>query len=101
MAAEGAAPSVRESVKARLRELGAGLLHHATLRRREKRLTGYLLRLFVIAMLTAVVALKVVQLGPIGALLAFVKVGVAAALVVGALAAVFAAQEWLKRRAAS
>lgn len=91
--------TIKRVVKARLWRLWTGLREMATLRRREKKLSTYLLRLLVLTMLAALPLKKLYSLGIVDAVLALIKVGIAAALVAGVLGAAFAAQEVARRRA--
>ncbi|SEA45703.1 hypothetical protein [Rubrimonas cliftonensis] len=90
--------TVRGHVQARLLRLWRDLRSMATLRRREKRLSTYLLRLLCLALLAALPIKKLIQLGALGFLLATVKAAVAVALVVGVLATAFAIEAVLRRR---
>jgi uncharacterized RDD family membrane protein YckC len=91
--------TARKVVRARLLGLWRDLRGAATLRRTEKRFAAYALRLLCLFLLLVVLPVaKLVQLGPLGAILAFLKVGVAAALVVAVLAGYFATGEWARRR---
>lgn len=93
---------LRAAVRARLLALWADLRAAASLRRREKRLSTYLLRLACMALILIVLPVqKLVQLGLVGFLLATLKTALAAAVVVALLAAVFALDEWRARRAAT
>lgn len=85
-------------VRMRLLKLWRDFRSMATLRRYEKRRSTYLLRLLCLAMLAVLPIKKFVQLGADGFLLATVKVAVAVALVIGALAAAFAVEAMLRRR---
>jgi hypothetical protein len=91
--------TISRAVRARLLRRWTELRGLVTLRRHEKRWTTYALRLTCLALILVVLPVKkVTQLGVLGALIGFLKVAVAVALVVGVLAAVFAAEEWLRRR---
>jgi hypothetical protein len=91
--------TVARAVRARLLRRWTELRSLVTLRRHEKRRTTYALRLTCLALILIVLpAQKVLQLGVLGALVGFAKAALAAALVVGVLAAVFATEEWLRRR---
>jgi hypothetical protein len=91
--------TVRTVVRARLLGLWRDLRGAVTLRRTEKRTAAYALRLLSLFLLLVVLPVaKLIQLGVAGAVLAFVKAGVAVALVVAALAAYFALGERARRR---
>ena len=91
--------TLRRAVRARLERLKRDLLHYVTLRRREKKLSGYLLRLFILfALLIVLPVKKLVQLGLVGAILATLKTAFAAGVVIAALAIGFTIAEFLKRR---
>jgi hypothetical protein len=91
--------TVSRAVRARLLRRWTELRGLVTLRRHEKRWTTYALRLTCLALILVVLpAKKVMQLGILGSLLGLLKVALAAAAVVGVLAAVFAIEEWMRRR---
>jgi hypothetical protein len=91
--------TIKRAVRTRLERVKRDLLHYVTWRRREKKLTGYLLRLLILFMLLVVFPIKkLVQLGILGFILATLKTGFAAAIVIGGLALGFAIQEFLRRR---
>jgi hypothetical protein len=87
------------AVKSRMIGLAQDLRAAATLRRTEKSLNGYLMRLFIMGMLLVVLPLKMlIQLGIVGFVLAALKVAVAVGLVALVLAAAFAVGEIARRR---
>jgi hypothetical protein len=91
--------TLRRAVGARLERLKRDLLHYVTLRRREKKLTGYLLRLFVLFIALIVFPiLKLVQLGPLGFAMGTLKTLLAAGVVIAGLAVGFALVEFGRRR---
>jgi uncharacterized RDD family membrane protein YckC len=94
--------TVGRVVRARLLALWRDLRGAVTLRRTEKRAAAYALRLLcLVSLLVVLPVAKLVQLGPLGAILAFLKAGVAVALVVAVLATYFAAGEIARRRGAA
>jgi hypothetical protein len=91
--------TLRRAVTARLERLRRDLLHYVTWRRREKKLSGYLLRLFVLFVALIVFPiLKLVQLGVIGFAMGTLKTFLAAGVVIAGLALGFTIAEFLKRR---
>lgn len=91
--------TMKRAVAARLMRRWVDLRSVFTVRRWERRPSTYALRLLCLALIVVVLPVKkAMQLGAAGALLAGLKVGVAVALVAGALALVFAGQEWARRR---
>jgi hypothetical protein len=91
--------TLRRAVAARLLRLWRDLRDAADPRRREKRFATWALRVLSMAMILGVIPVwKLIQLGPVGFVLAALKVAFAAALLTAALAAVFAAQEIARRR---
>jgi hypothetical protein len=86
-------------VRARLARTGRDLMGLVTLRRREASLESYVIRLFCVGMLVVVLpVLKLVQLGPVGFLLAAIKVALVLTLVTLLLSLVYAVQAWQRRR---
>jgi hypothetical protein len=91
--------TVSRAVSARLMRLWRDLREAASLRRTERHPTTYVLRLICMALILVALPLqKLIQLGLPGFILAAIKVALAAAVLTGALAAVFAAQEIARRR---
>ena len=91
--------TVKRAVRVRLERLKRDLLHYMTWRRREKTLTGYALRLFVLFMaLIAFPILKLVQLGLIGFVMGTLKTVLAAGVVIAGLAIGYAIVEVARRR---
>jgi hypothetical protein len=91
--------TLTRAVRIRLERLKRDLLHYVTWRRREKKLTGYLLRLFVlVSALIVFPILKLVQLGPVGFVMGTLKTFLAAGVVIGGLAIGYALVEFSKRR---
>lgn len=92
-------PSVSDAATGRLLGLLRGLRGAVTLRRHERRLSTYFLRLTCLGLLLVVLPLeKLVRLGPLDAVLALLKVGAGAALVAGVLWLAFVVEEFLRRR---
>lgn len=86
-------------VRARLARKGRDLLGLITLRRHESGVEGYIIRLFCMGMLVIVLPLvKLVQLGPIGFLLAAIKVLLGGLLVAAMLGLIYLVQAWYRRR---
>jgi mannose/fructose/N-acetylgalactosamine-specific phosphotransferase system component IIC len=91
--------TLRRAVTARLLRLWRDLRAAASLRRTERSVTTYALRVICMALILVVLPLqKLIQLGLIGFILAALKVAVGLAIVAAALALVFAAQEIARRR---
>ena len=86
-------------IRAKLERMKRDLLHFVTLQRREKALTPYLLRLFILAVLIVILPIKkFVQLGVVGGLLATMKTVFAAGVVILGLVIAFALGEAARRR---
>ena len=92
-------------IRAKLERMKRDLLHFVTLKRREKALTPYLLRLFILAVLIVILPIKkFVQLGVVGGLLATMKTVFAAGVVILGLVIAFALRRrrrWETRRRAA
>jgi hypothetical protein len=90
--------SPRRVALARLARLWRDLRGAVTLRRHEKRVWTYVLRLLVVGLVLALPLKKLFQLGPVDGALALVKAGIAAGLVSLCLGLWFALSEAARQR---
>jgi hypothetical protein len=91
--------TIKRAVRMRLERMKRDLLHYVTWRRRETRLSVYLLRQFILFVaLIAFPVVKLVQLGLLGFVMGTLKTFLAAGFVIAGLAAAFAVQEYARRR---